>query len=241
MRLAVVGKGGVGKTTISGTLARLLSRRGRRVLAVDFDPNPGLALTLGLTPTDAGLPSEAVEADPSKPYGWMLATGLTPAEAVKRFSLEAPDGVRYLSFGKIDRPQHDVAKSLTAVRQIVQGFTDPRWDVIGDIEAGPTTPFEGYHRFADIAMLVVGPGWTTGLTARRLVPLLGDIPTLVVGSRCDGLEHDGLRIDARLPDDACIAEADRLGVAPLDHCPHSAGVRALEALADQLVGMEALA
>jgi cellulose biosynthesis protein BcsQ len=37
----------VGKTTIAGTVARLLARRGRRVLAVDFDPNPGLELTLG--------------------------------------------------------------------------------------------------------------------------------------------------------------------------------------------------
>nr|MDQ6928786.1 AAA family ATPase [Actinomycetota bacterium] len=50
MKLAMVGKGGVGKTSISGTLARLLARRGRRVLAIDGDPNPNLALTLGVPP-----------------------------------------------------------------------------------------------------------------------------------------------------------------------------------------------
>src|SRR5947209_18036319 len=46
-RLAVVGKGGAGKTLLSGTLARLLARRGRRVLAADLDTNPGLTYTLG--------------------------------------------------------------------------------------------------------------------------------------------------------------------------------------------------
>lgn len=241
MRLAVVGKGGGGKTTIAGTMARLLARRGRRVLAVDFDPNPGLELTLGLQPSDAGLPGEALEEDSSRPYGWRLASGLTPADVVTRFTRTAPDGVRFLSFGKIDRPQHDLKKSLTAVRQVVQGFDEPGWDVIGDIEAGPTTPFEGYHQFAERALIVVGAGWTAGLTARRLIPLLGGMPVLVVGSRSDRTEHDGLRIDVRIPDDPCFAEADRRGVAPLDHCPGSPAVNALDMLVDQLISLEVLA
>ena len=48
MRIAVAGKGGVGKTTISGTLARLLSRRVGGALAVDGDSNPNLGVALGL-------------------------------------------------------------------------------------------------------------------------------------------------------------------------------------------------
>ncbi|MBW3664723.1 MAG: AAA family ATPase [Actinobacteria bacterium] len=50
MRIAVAGKGGSGKTTISGTLARSLADEGHRVLAVDADPNPNLILTLGMPP-----------------------------------------------------------------------------------------------------------------------------------------------------------------------------------------------
>src|SRR5947209_5013913 len=49
MRIAVAGKGGAGKTTISATMARLFAQRGFRVNALDDDPNPNLANALGLT------------------------------------------------------------------------------------------------------------------------------------------------------------------------------------------------
>ena len=48
MRVAVAGKGGAGKTTTAATLARVLARRGFRVNALDDDPNPNLAVALGL-------------------------------------------------------------------------------------------------------------------------------------------------------------------------------------------------
>ena len=50
MRIATVGKGGSGKTTIAGTLARIFAAEGRRILAIDGDPNPNLALMLGMAP-----------------------------------------------------------------------------------------------------------------------------------------------------------------------------------------------
>ncbi|MDP8921840.1 MAG: AAA family ATPase [Chloroflexota bacterium] len=53
MRVALAGKGGVGKTTIAATLARTLARRGYRVNALDDDPNPNLAVALGLAPEQA--------------------------------------------------------------------------------------------------------------------------------------------------------------------------------------------
>jgi len=53
MKIATVGKGGSGKTTIAGTLARLLAGDGHKVLAIDGDPNPNLALTLGMARDDA--------------------------------------------------------------------------------------------------------------------------------------------------------------------------------------------
>ncbi len=96
MKLAVVGKGGVGKTSISGTLARLLARRGHPVLAIDGDPNPNLGLALGVSPERMdempGLSAELVEPSPS---GLRLTR---PFEQVcAEYSLQAPDGVTLLA------------------------------------------------------------------------------------------------------------------------------------------------
>ena len=49
MKIGVVGKGGVGKTTVSALLARAFAERGLRVVAVDTDSNPNLGLSLGLS------------------------------------------------------------------------------------------------------------------------------------------------------------------------------------------------
>ena len=53
MKVAVAGKGGSGKTTVAGTLARLLAQAGHRVRAIDADPNPNLAVNLGVDPRAA--------------------------------------------------------------------------------------------------------------------------------------------------------------------------------------------
>jgi CO dehydrogenase maturation factor len=50
LRIGVCGKGGAGKTTTAATLARLYARMGRTVNAIDDDPNPNLAVALGLAP-----------------------------------------------------------------------------------------------------------------------------------------------------------------------------------------------
>ena len=52
MKIAVAGKGGVGKTTVSGTVARALARRGQDVVALDADVNPMLGISLGLGPEE---------------------------------------------------------------------------------------------------------------------------------------------------------------------------------------------
>ncbi|MHB8718289.1 MAG: nucleotide-binding protein [Candidatus Dormibacteria bacterium] len=240
MRVAVVGKGGAGKTTLVASMARLLGRRGRRVLAVDLDTSGGLATSLGAPGTPGGLPAEVLEENPGLPYGWGLRAGLAAAEVVDRYAVEVADGVRFLGIGAVDHPQHAVKRSVTAVRTILQDFNLPGWDVLGDIEAGPTKPYEGYHRFADRVLVVVGPGWSSALTARRLLALL-KAPHLLVGNRTEGVEHDGLEFDAVIPDDPCVAAAARTARAVIDACPDSPVVPAVGSLLDTLANMEAMA
>ena len=101
MKIAVVGKGGSGKTTTSAVLARTLARRGHDTLALDCDTNPNLGISLGLgeeaterlvtvrDAVDAGEEEHAASAD----------------ELVERFGAPAPDGVRLAVVSAIQNPQ----------------------------------------------------------------------------------------------------------------------------------------
>ncbi|MBA2476277.1 MAG: AAA family ATPase [Actinobacteria bacterium] len=102
MKLVIAGKGGSGKTSISGTMARLLARSGRRVLAIDGDSNPNLALTLGI-------PIERMNDLPTLSRDLLRRTAdgqeltRTLAEVCESHSLTGPDGVSLLVMA---HPQH---------------------------------------------------------------------------------------------------------------------------------------
>jgi CO dehydrogenase maturation factor len=102
MKLAIAGKGGSGKTSISGTMARVLARRGHRVLAIDGDSNPNLALTLGI-------PLERMNDLPTLPRDLLHRTDQgvqltkTLEEVCETHSLQGPDGVTLLVMA---HPQH---------------------------------------------------------------------------------------------------------------------------------------
>ena len=250
MRLAVVGKGGAGKSVVSGTLARVLAQRGEPVLAVDLDANPGLALSLGIELSDEGLPGEAVEAAEAVAYGYRLRAGLSPAEAVELYARVGPDKVRFLQIGNIDRAAHSVARNVVAIRGILRGFDSPGWHVIGDLEAGPTTPFEGYVKFAEMGLLVVEPSATSILAGRRIAAILrdGNLDFRVLANQVrdeDGTgeirelaRELGSELIATIPYDPAIADSDRLGVAPIDHSPRSPAVLSIKEMAGMLSALE---
>lgn len=105
MRVAIAGKGGSGKTTIAGTLARLLAQNGRQVIAVDADTNPNLATTLGLPPDRTrdivALPRTLLKRE-QQPDGSMISTFLRdPLEVLDEYGTVAPDGVRLIVMGAV--------------------------------------------------------------------------------------------------------------------------------------------
>ena len=105
MRIAIAGKGGSGKTTISGTLARLLARAGRQVVAIDADTNPNLATTLGLQPDRAkditALPRSLLKRE-TQPDGSITSTFLRdPMDVLDDYGTKAPDGVRLVVMGAV--------------------------------------------------------------------------------------------------------------------------------------------
>ncbi len=92
MKLGIVGKGGVGKTTISALISQEYAARGKRVLAIDTDSNPNLAYSLGL---------DARQADdvPLLPRSLVVGGGdgaMTPADLVREYGAETPASVTLL-------------------------------------------------------------------------------------------------------------------------------------------------
>lgn len=101
MRIAVVGKGGSGKTTTAAVLARTFARHGRATLALDCDTNPNLGISLGVgedaterlialrDAVDAGEQDHAANTE----------------DLVRRFGVEGPDGVHLAVVSAIQNPE----------------------------------------------------------------------------------------------------------------------------------------
>jgi CO dehydrogenase maturation factor len=107
MKISVAGKGGSGKTTVAGTLARSLARKGLPVLAIDGDSNPNLGLTLGLPAGSLaslpGLPAAELLIESEGADGRRLRELAVDIEEVAaRYGSPTPDGVLLLSMERIE-------------------------------------------------------------------------------------------------------------------------------------------
>ena len=247
LRVVVVGKGGAGKSVIAGTMARLLARRGRRVLALDTDTMPGLALSLGM-----GAPATPPLIDAVEKVGggcWRLKKGIGAVRAVQRYSTPAPDGIRVLEVG--DHPALDakaVTPSVQAFYQVIHSLPEARalrdWTMIGDHPAGPRQAVHDWAPYADTLVVVAEPTWKSALTARRLVDVARQRGTTVVmvASKVrvpDDSERvremTGEPVSAAVPIDEAVAACDRIGAALIDHAPDSRAVAAIDGLVQGLV------
>lgn len=103
MKIAVVGKGGSGKTTTSAVLARTLSRSGQVVVALDCDTNPNLGLSLGVGDNETErlltLREEVDAGETEHAPTW--------DQILDRYGADAPDGVRLSVITRIENPEPD--------------------------------------------------------------------------------------------------------------------------------------
>lgn len=248
MRLAVVGKGGAGKSVIAATLARLLARRGRRVLALDSDPLPGLAISLGATaPAEPPL-NAAVERDDKN--RWRFIPGVGPVRAVQRYATDAPDGVRLLQIGKATPEGMGPVMGANnafymTIHRLDRAASFRDWDIVGDLPAGPRQAAFDWAPYAERFLLVVEPTWQSMLTARRIKRIAlaanPEVHVSLVVNKSSG-EEDARRVEAFLdtpvvavvPVAEGVRSAERAGAALLDHAPESPAVRAIERLVERL-------
>jgi CO dehydrogenase maturation factor len=101
MKIAVVGKGGSGKTTASAVLARSFARQGHKVVGLDCDTNPNLGLSLGVGDTETerllSLRDQIEDGEQEHAHTW--------ADILDTYGTDAPDGVRLTVINRIDNPE----------------------------------------------------------------------------------------------------------------------------------------
>jgi CO dehydrogenase maturation factor len=104
MKIAISGKGGSGKTTISATLARLFARRGFPVLAIDGDPNPNLAQALGIKDSlnFEPIPRTIVERREDESGATRMVLTKPVTQIIDQHGIKAPDGVTLVVGSRVD-------------------------------------------------------------------------------------------------------------------------------------------
>lgn len=245
----MVGKGGAGKSTIAGTIARIVARSGTPVLALDSDLLPGLSFSLGSGP-DPAVPPLGQAARRDETGQWCWSPGLDAASAAQRFATAAPDGVRLLQRGKTGRegsgPLTAASKAFWEVAHgLVTAEQFREWTLIGDLPAGPHQIARDWAPYAQTYVVVVLPTVQSALTARRVARLARlqtpEAQVVFVANRV-GAERDlshverhvGEPVFAAVPADDGVAAAERIGVAPIDHVPDAPAIAAVQELVAKL-------
>ena len=249
MKLAIAGKGGSGKTSISGTMARLLARSGHAVLAIDGDSNPNLAVTLGI-PVDRMNTLPTLGQDLIRRGNGGVELTATLDEICDSHSVEGPDGVQLLIMA---HPQHADTGCLCSmhatVRSVIQAAANSEREVcILDTEASPEHLSRGTTRYADAMLCVVEPYYKSLETGRRMAALGKDLGlpriALVANKIRDDREREAvttfaerheLDIAGFIPFDEAMPASERNETSPLDYAPDSPAVRAIATLAEEFV------
>jgi len=229
VKIAVSGKGGVGKTTLTALFAREAASRGHPVLAIDADSNPNLHLALGFPsapPALVGL-KEVMEERMGSLEGFFR---LNPRvdDIPDRFSYE-DRGVRLLVMGGISQGGGGCACPQSAfLRNLMQHVMLERSEwVFMDCEAGLEHLGRATARGADALLVVVEPSHSsmeTGLRIRQLAADIGLSRLYVVGNKVrdpedrESIEHgmSGLKVLACLAESPVLRQASRRGIAVQD-------------------------
>lgn len=171
LRVAFVGKGGSGKSTIAALFARILALQGEHVVALDSDSMPGLSYALGIDVDDAPLPDDLVVAGPKSGPEWVLRPDIDPLSLIEEYSVKTPEGVRYFQFGNTRGTWGALSRGQHAWSEVVKQLPDSSWSLVGDLLGGLRQPMNGWGKYAEVVLIVTEPTTKGVMTARQLAKL----------------------------------------------------------------------
>jgi CO dehydrogenase maturation factor len=240
MKLAITGKGGVGKTTLTALLAQVYADQGREVLAVDADPSPCLAGALGFPDELREKLSPIAEMDElieertgAKPgtVGGFFTLNPRVDDIPERFSV-LHRGVRLLESGSVDLGGSGcICPESAMLKTLFTHLLFRKDDVLLlDMYAGVEHLGRATVDFVDAMIVVVEPTRRSLGTAAQIKKLANDIGLkrlYLVGNKVRNVEEEkflteetpGLPVLGFLPADLKVQEADRLGIPVYDHVP----------------------
>jgi len=237
MKIAVSGKGGVGKTTLASILARLYANEGRTVLAADVDPDANLGLALGFTPDEmdgitpisemSALIAERTGSTPES-YGKFFKINPKVDDIPDRFALEK-NGVKLLVMGTVDTGGGGcVCPENIMIKRVISNLVISRGEVvILDMEAGIEHLGRGTADFVDSFIVVIEPGERSIQTYKKVKTLARDIGITNIGVVANKVrsEDDKAFLTERIPASELLGfirynpdviEADRRAESPFD-------------------------
>ena len=237
MKIAISGKGGVGKTTLAGVMARILAKRGRKVLAIDADPDSNLASAIGLPKESlaklepiASMTSMIEERTGAKKgtFGSVLKLNPKVDDLPDEMGVNY-EGIRLLLLGCIPQggggcfcPENVLLKNL--VRHLLVKREEA---LIIDMEAGLEHLGRGSTGQVDALIIVVEPGQRAMNTAMQIKKLGEDLKIknmMIVGNKVNS-EEDRRLIERDLSDfpvlgymslNPNVLQADKEGKSPYD-------------------------
>ncbi len=258
LKVAIAGKGGVGKTTLAALLGSAWAKQGFKVLLIDADPDANLAAALGLSKAQRqkiiplaqqyDLIEERTGAKPGESYGSAFILNPDVSDIVENYGLKVDKNLYLVVAGSIERAgQGCFCPESALLRAFFEHLVLERDEcVVMDMEAGLEHLGRSTTKGIDLLITVVEPGMRSVETALKIKQLAKELgianfrvilnrSSKSVSSIIEEIKKVGLEVFAELPFDSQAIEADAKGDSLLHYAPEAPLIKSVESLSKKIL------